>query len=67
LAKDLQDLSGQLVAGWGLADLAEIAEDWSTAMLQLSDVVHAFMAAGLPAPEPVRERIQHLTTLADQP
>ncbi len=66
LAKDLQDLSGQLVAGWGLADLAEIAEDWSTAMLQLSDVVHAFMAAGLPAPEPVRERIQHLTALADQ-
>ncbi len=65
LAKDLQDLSGQLVAGWGLADLAEIAEDWSTAMLQLSDVVHAFMAAGLPAPEQVRERIRRLTSLAD--
>ena len=49
LAKDMGDLSGQLVAAWGLADVAEIAEDWSTAMLHLSDVVHAFMAVGIPA------------------
>ena len=65
VAQVLQDLSGQLVAAWGLADLAEIAEDYSTAMLHLSDVVHAFMAAGLPAPEPLRERIQALTNLTD--
>ncbi|MDP6233427.1 MAG: hypothetical protein QF839_04530 [Candidatus Poseidoniaceae archaeon] len=66
LAKDMGDLSGQLVAAWGLADIAEIAEDWSTAMLHLSDVVHAFMAVGLPAPEQVRERIKALTDLADR-
>ena len=66
LAKDMGDLSGQLVAAWGLADVAEIAEDWSTAMLHLSDVVHAFMAVGIPAPEQVRERIKALTDLADR-
>ena len=66
LAKGMGDLSGQLVAAWGLADVAEIAEDWSTAMLHLSDVVHAFMAVGLPAPEQVRERIKALTDLADR-
>lgn len=66
LAKDMGDLSGQLVAAWGLADVSEIAEDWSTAMLHLSDVVHAFMAVGLPAPEQVRERIKALTDLADR-
>ena len=66
LAKDMRDLSGQLVAAWGLADVSEIAEDWSNAMLHLSDVVHAFMAVGLPAPEQVRERIKALTDLADR-
>jgi hypothetical protein len=46
--------------------VAEIAEDWSTAMLHLSDVVHAFMAVGIPAPEQVRERIKALTDIADR-
>jgi tetratricopeptide (TPR) repeat protein len=61
LAVVLEDLSGQLVARWGLADIAEIEEDYETAMLQLSDCLHAFINAGLPTPIAVRERIEALT------
>jgi hypothetical protein len=56
----LEDLSGQLVARWGLADIAEIAEDYETAMLQLSDCLHTFINAGLPTPIAVRQRIEDL-------
>ncbi len=63
LAKELESLSGQLVARWGLADLAEIAEDYQTAMLVLSDCLHAFMAENQPTPAAVRQRIQDLTAL----
>ena len=62
LALVLEDLSGQLVARWGLADIAEIEEDYETAMLQLSDCLHAFINAGLPTPLAVRERIEALTS-----
>lgn len=61
LAVALEDLSGQLVARWGLADIAEIEEDYETAMLQLSDCLHAFINAGLPTPIAVRQRIEALT------
>jgi tetratricopeptide (TPR) repeat protein len=61
LAVVLEDLSGQLVARWGLADIAEIEEDYETAMLQLSDCLHAFINAGLPTPIAVRQRIEALT------
>jgi len=60
LAGELEDLSGQLVARWGLADIAEIAEDYETAMLQLSDCLHTFINAGLPTPIAVRQRIEDL-------
>ncbi len=60
LAGELEDLSGQLVARWGLADIAEIAEDYETAMLQLSDCLHTFINAGLPTPLAVRQRIEDL-------
>lgn len=60
LAGELEDLSGQLVARWGLADIAEIAEDYESAMLQLSDCLHTFINAGLPTPIAVRQRIQDL-------
>ena len=63
LAKELEDLSGELVARWGLADLAEISERWEDAMLQMSEVLHAFLAVNLPAPKQVRERIEKLTEL----
>lgn len=61
LAVALEDLSGQLVSRWGLADIAEIEEDYETAMLQLSDCLHAFINAGLPTPIAVRQRIEALT------
>ena len=58
---EFEDLgSGQLVARWGLADIAEIAEDYETAMLQLSDCLHTFINAGLPTPIAVRQRIEDL-------
>ena len=60
LSVELEDLSGQLVARWGLADIAEIAEDYETAMLQLSDCLHTFINAGLPTPIAVRQRIEDL-------
>ena len=60
LSIELEDLSGQLVARWGLADIAEIAEDYETAMLQLSDCLHTFINAGLPTPIAVRQRIEDL-------
>ena len=33
LASEMEDVSGQLVARWGLADIAEIAGDYQTAMI----------------------------------
>ena len=60
LAAELEGLSGQLVARWGLADIAEISEDYETAMLQLSDCLHTFINAGLPTPVAVRQRIEDL-------
>ena len=66
-ATELDSLSGQLVARWGLADLAEIQQDYETAMLLLSDAMHAFIAADIPAPAQLRQRIQDLTELKDQP
>jgi len=66
-AKALASLSGQLVARWGLADLAEIREDYQTAMLVLSDALHEFIAVDLPAPAQLRQRISDLTELKGQP
>jgi len=60
LSVELEDLSGQLVARWGLADIAEINEDYETAMLQLSDCLHSFLHVGLPTPVAVRQRIEDL-------
>ena len=60
LSVELEDLSGQLVARWGLADIAEIAEDYETAMLQLSDCLHSFLNVGLQSPVAVRQRIEDL-------
>lgn len=67
LAKSMEILSGQLVARWGLADLAEIEQDYETAMLVLSDALHEFIAANSPAPAPLRQRIHDLTELRNQP
>ena len=67
LAKGLESLSGQLVARWGLADLAEIEQDYEAAMLVLSDALHEFIAANSPAPMALRQRIQDLTELRNQP
>ena len=67
LAKALESLSGQLVARWGLADLAEIEQDYETAMLVLSDSLHEFIAANAAAPAPLRQRIHDLTELRNQP
>ena len=66
-AKELESLSGQLVARWGLADLSEIEEDYENAMLVLSDSLHAFIAADVAAPAPLRQRIKDLTDLRSQP
>jgi len=61
LANELQDLSGILVAKWGLADLAEISEQPDEAMVQLSDIMTTFMEADVAVPESVKERISKLT------
>lgn len=63
LATETDDISGQLVARWGLADIAEIAGDYQTAMLQLSDSLHSFIALGIAAPPQIRERIEALADL----
>ena len=64
LSNDLEDISGQFVARWGLADIAEIQGDYQTAMLHLSDCLHSFIAFGLPAPIQIRERLDALTKLS---
>ena len=63
LANQLEDMSGQLVARWGLCDICEIQGDYESAMIHLSDCLHAFIAMGLPAPFQVRERLDALTNL----
>ena len=63
LANQLEDMSGQLVARWGLCDICEIQGDYESAMIHLSDCLHAFIAKGLPAPLQVRERLDALTNL----
>tara|TARA_B100000282_G_scaffold128462_1_gene91860 strand:- start:723 stop:1559 length:837 start_codon:yes stop_codon:yes gene_type:complete len=63
LANQLEDMSGQLVARWGLCDICEIKGDYETAMIHLSDCLHAFIAMGLTAPLQVRERLEALTNL----
>ena len=67
IAKRLEDLSGQLVAYWGLADLCEINEDYESAMIHLSDCLHAFLEQNLPAPTQVRIRINALADIQDNP
>ena len=62
IATELDELSGILVARWGLADLAEISDQPDEAMVQLSEVMTVFMEAGAVVPEPVRERISKLTS-----
>jgi len=64
LSNELEDISGQFVARWGLADIAEIQGDYETAMLHLSDCLHSFIAFGLPAPIQIRERLDALTKLS---
>lgn len=66
-AKALGSLSGQLVARWGLADLAEIREDYQAAMLVLSDALHEFIGEDLAAPAQLKQRINDLTNLKDKP
>ena len=65
-AKNLESLSGQLVARWGLADLAEIEQDYESAMLVLSDSLHEFIAQNATAPAPLRQRLKDLTELQNQ-
>ncbi len=62
IAEQIDDLSGILVARWGLADLAEISNQPDEAMVQLSDIMTKFMEAGEIVPEPVRQRISKLTS-----
>ena len=67
LSNELEDVSGQLVARWGLADIAEISEDYQTAMILLSDCLHSFIALGITAPPQVRDRIEALTNIQQPP
>ncbi|MBL6891457.1 MAG: hypothetical protein ISR22_05350 [Candidatus Poseidoniaceae archaeon] len=67
ISNELEDVSGQLVARWGLADIAEISEDYQTAMLLLSDCLHSFIALGITAPPQIRDRIEALANLEQPP
>ncbi|NDF33885.1 MAG: hypothetical protein EB157_04915, partial [Euryarchaeota archaeon] len=60
-AKGLGSLSGQLVARWGLADLAEISDQPDEAMVQLSDIMTKFMEEGEVVPDMVKQRVAKLT------
>tara|TARA_B100000886_G_scaffold107260_1_gene71604 strand:+ start:539 stop:1336 length:798 start_codon:yes stop_codon:yes gene_type:complete len=62
IAEQIDDLSGILVARWGLADLAEISNQPDEAMVQLSDIMTKFMEAGELVPEQVRLRLSKLTS-----
>ena len=62
IANELQELSGVLVARWGLADLAEISNQPDEAMVQLSEIMTVFMEAGEVVPKAVRDRISKLTS-----
>ena len=61
LAIQLNELSGILVAKWGLADLAEISDQPDEAMVQLSDIMTKFMEEGEIVPDLVKQRIAKLT------
>ena len=63
LANQLEDMSGQLVARWGLCDICEIKGEYETAMIHLSDCLQSFIAMGLTAPLQVRERLEAWTNL----
>tara|TARA_X000001036_G_scaffold221040_1_gene206867 strand:+ start:5332 stop:6171 length:840 start_codon:yes stop_codon:yes gene_type:complete len=67
ISNELEDVSGQLVARWGLADIAEISEDYQTAMLLLSDCLHSFISLGITAPPQIRDRIEALANLEQPP
>jgi tetratricopeptide (TPR) repeat protein len=67
LANDLDDVSGLLVASWGLADIAEIHEQYEQAMILLSTCVQEFMSRQQPAPQALLARIEALTTLNQGP
>ena len=62
IAEEISDLSGILVAKWGLADLAEISDQPDEAMVQLSDIMTAFIEAGEIAPSSVSTRVSKLTS-----
>ena len=61
IAIELKELSGILVARWGLADLAEISDQPDEAMVQLSEIMTTFMEEGAVVPEAVRVRVSKLT------
>ena len=63
IATELKELSGILVARWGLADLAEIETRYDDALLVLSDAMHLFMQLGIPAPDLLKKRLHALTSL----
>jgi len=67
IASELDDVSGILVASWGLADIAEIHEQYEQAMILLSTCVQEFMSRQQPAPQALLARIEALTTLNQGP
>lgn len=67
IATELDDVSGLLVASWGLADIAEIHEQYEQAMILLSTCVQEFMSRQQPAPQALLARIEALTALNQGP
>ena len=63
LANEIDDIGGILVASWSLADIAEIHEEYEQAMILLSTCVQEYMSRQRPAPPPLLERIEALTSL----
>lgn len=61
LAEEIDDLSAQVIAHWGIADLALIRGDGESALTAYGQALAAHMKLDIPAPEALLQRINAIT------